>query len=248
LEIRIIPVPGLPEIKPGDNLAELLYTALRGNGQALQNGDVLVLAQKIVSKAERRMVSLDEVEPSTFSRRVAEQTGKDPRMVELILSESNRMVRMARGSLIMETRHGFVCANAGIDHSNVGAGQVCLLPVDPDRSAWEIRERLKELAGADIAVIIADTFGRPWRLGQTNVAIGLAGMRPFQDYRGGVDAFGNRLRVTQIAVADELAGAAELVMGKSAGIPAVIIRGCAYPRGEGAAREYVRSAETDLFR
>lgn len=248
MEVRIIPVRGLPEIQHGDNLAALLCEVLRRSGQELMDGDVLVLAQKAVSKAEGRLVSLAEVEPSAFARRVAAQTGKDPREVELILSESNRMVRMARGSLIMETRHGFVCANAGLDHSNVSAGHVCLLPVDPDRSAREIRTQLKRLTGADVAVIIADTFGRPWRLGQTNVAIGLAGMRPFQDYRGRVDTFGNELRVTQIAVADELAAAAELVMGKTEGVPAVIIRGCAYLRGEGAATEYVRPAETDLFR
>lgn len=248
MEIRILAVKGLPEIKPGDDLAGLLHMTLRDQATPLQDGDVLVLAQKIVSKAEGRVTTLESVTPSAFATNVATQVGKDPREVEVILGESNRLVRMQRGSLIMETRHGFVCANAGLDRSNVADGYVCLLPVDADASARQIRKRLKELTGIELAVIIADTFGRPWRTGQTNVAIGLAGMLAFHDYRGQVDSYGHPLRVTQIAIADELAGAAELLMGKSDGVPVAIVRGFPYPRGDSKATDYVRPAETDLFR
>jgi coenzyme F420-0:L-glutamate ligase / coenzyme F420-1:gamma-L-glutamate ligase len=248
MEIRIMPVKGLPEIKPGDDLADMILSAVHDNGLSLADGDVLVLAQKAVSKAEGRLVHPSDVQPSPFAVSVAAQCGKDPREVEVILQESRRMVRMARGSLIMETRHGFVCANAGLDKSNIGDGMLCLLPENPDASASEIRRRIHRLSGLGVAVIIADTFGRPWRIGQTNIAIGLAGMLPFADYRGTTDTFGHELRVTQICLADEIAGAAEMVMRKVDRVPVAIIRGCIYARGEGKATDLVRPAETDMFR
>jgi coenzyme F420-0:L-glutamate ligase/coenzyme F420-1:gamma-L-glutamate ligase len=246
-EIRIIPLAGLPEVRAGDDLAALITGAAGANG--IEPGDVIVVTQKIVSKAEDRLVSLASVTPSEEAERLAADTEKDPRLVELILRESSRIVRQSGPILITETRHGFVCANAGIDASNVGPeGLVSLLPEDPDRAARAIRSAIRERTGADVAVIITDTFGRPWREGHTNVAIGLAGMLPFADYVGQVDPHGYELRVSTLAVADELAAAAELVQGKLDNVPVAIIRGYDYPRGEGAARELVRDPERDLFR
>ncbi len=246
-KILIIPLRGLPEVRPGDDLAALIVGAA-GEEPGIRDGDVVVVTQKVVSKAEGRLVSLDAVDPSTEALRLAAETEKDPRLVELILRESVRIVRQRGPVLITETRHGFVCANAGIDASNVGSGVVSLLPEDPDRSAQEIRRGIRKVAGADVAVIISDTFGRPWREGQTNVAVGLAGMLPFADYVGQADPYGYELRVSTLAVADELAAAAELVMGKLEGVPVAIIRGYPYPRGEGSARQIVRDPEKDLFR
>lgn len=246
-EILITPLRGLPEVRPGDDLAALIVSAARGE-PGIRNGDVVVVTQKIVSKAEGRVVPLDAVDPSPEALRLAAETEKDPRLVELILRESVRIVRQRGPVLITETRHGFVCANAGIDASNVGSGVVSLLPEDPDRSAQEIRRGVRKATGADVAVIISDTFGRPWREGHTNVAVGLAGMLPFADYVGQVDPYGYELRVSTLAVADELAAAAELVMGKLDGVPVAIVRGYSYPRGDGSARQMVRPPEKDLFR
>jgi len=247
-EVRVIPVKGLPEVREGDDLAALILDKARA-GPGIEAGDVVVVTQKIVSKAEGRVVSLEDVRPSEEAERLGVETEKDPRLVELILRESNRVVRQRGPVLITETKHGFVCANAGIDASNVGPeGLVSLLPEDPDRSAAAIRGALRERIGADVAVIITDTFGRPWREGHTNVAIGLAGMLPFVDYVGQSDPHGYELRVSTLAVADELAAAAELVHGKLEAVPVAIIRGYAYPRGEGSARALVREAEKDLFR
>jgi coenzyme F420-0:L-glutamate ligase/coenzyme F420-1:gamma-L-glutamate ligase len=247
-EVRIIPLAGLPEVREGDDLPTLVLKAAEA-GPGIESGDVVVVTQKIVSKAEGRVVSLDSVTPSPEAERLAVDTEKDPRLVELILCESSRIVRQSGPILITETKHGFVCANAGIDASNVGPeGLVSLLPADPDRSAKAIREAIRERTGSDVAVIITDTFGRAWREGHTNVAIGVAGMRPFADYVGQTDPHGYELRVSTLAVADELAAAAELVHGKLEGVPVAIIRGYAYPRGEGSARELVRDAERDLFR
>jgi coenzyme F420-0:L-glutamate ligase/coenzyme F420-1:gamma-L-glutamate ligase len=247
-EIRIIPLAGLPEVRANDELAALIADAARA-GPGIESGDVIVVTQKIVSKAEGRVVALADVTPSAEAERIAVETEKDPRLVELILRESSRIVRQSGPILITETKHGFVCANAGIDASNVGPeGLVSLLPEDPDRSAARIREGIAERTGAEVAVIITDTFGRPWREGHTNVAIGLAGMHPFADYVGQTDPHGYELRVSTLAVADELAAAAELVQGKLEGVPVAIVRGYAYPRGEGTARELVRDAERDLFR
>jgi coenzyme F420-0:L-glutamate ligase / coenzyme F420-1:gamma-L-glutamate ligase len=247
-DIRIIPLLDIPEIRAEDVLPALILTAAEA-GPRIESGDVIVVTQKIVSKAEGRVVSLETVSPSPEAERVAVETEKDPRLVELILRESVRIVRQSGPILITETRHGFVCANAGIDASNVGPeGLVSLLPEDPDRSADAIRQAVRERTGAEVAVIITDTFGRAWREGHTNVAIGLAGMLPFADYVGQIDPHGYELRVSTLAVADELAAAAELVQGKLDGVPVAIIRGYAYPRGEGDARELVRDAERDLFR
>jgi len=247
-EIRIIPLEGIPEVREGDDLPDLILKAAEA-GPGIESGDVVVVTQKIVSKAEGRVVSLDSVTPSPEAERLAVETEKDPRLVELILRESTRIVRQSGPILITETKHGFVCANAGIDASNVGPeGLVSLLPEDPDRSAVAIRAAILERMGVDVAVIITDTFGRAWREGHTNVAIGVAGMRPFADYVGQRDPHGYELRVSTLAVADELAAAAELVQGKLDGVPVAIVRGYAYPRGEGSARELVREAEKDLFR
>lgn len=246
-EVRVIGLSGLPEVRAGDDVPALIIEAAR-TGPGIEAGDVLVVTQKIVSKAEGRVISLADVTPGPEAERLAAETEKDPRLVEMILRESVRIVRQRGSVLITETRHGFVCANAGIDASNVGPeGTVCLLPEDPDRSASTIRDAV-QTTGADVAVIISDTFGRPWREGHTNVAIGVAGMSPFVDYVGKTDSFGYELRVSTLAVADELAAAAELVQNKLDGVPVSIIRGYEYPRGEGTAREMVRDAESDLFR
>ena len=247
--VQIIAITGLGEIHTADDLAARLWAAASGQGLEIRDGDVLVVAQKIVSKAEGRLVDLGSVTPSPLALQLAEQWQRDPRHFEVILRESNRIVRMERGIMICETRHGFVCANAGVDHSNVpGEDSVCLLPLDPNASAARLREKLSELCGATPAVIVADTFGRPWREGATNVAIGLAGINPIADYRGRVDPYGYELRVTEIAVADELAGAAELVMGKLDQIPAVVVRGYAFQAGDFDAGRLVRDARLDLFR
>jgi len=248
LEVRIIPLVGLPEVRESDDLSALIANAAQP-GPGIEPGDVVVVTQKIVSKAEGRLVRLADVTPSADAERLAVETEKDSRLVELILRESVRIVRQRGSVLITETKHGFVCANAGIDASNVGPeGLVSLLPEEPDRSAAAIRNALRERMDTDVAVIITDTFGRPWREGHTNVAIGLAGMLPFDDYVGQVDPHGYELRVSTLAVADELAAAAELVQGKLDRVPVAIIRGYDYPKGEGSARELVREAEKDLFR
>ncbi len=247
-EVRIIPLTGIPEVRAGDDLPGLLLKAAEG-GPGIESGDVVVVTQKIVSKAEGRVVPLGSVTPSPEAERLADETEKDARLVELILRESNRIVRQSGPILITETKHGFVCANAGIDASNVGPeGFVSLLPEDPDRSAAAIRATIRERTGADVAVIITDTFGRAWREGHTNVAIGVAGMRPFADYVGQTDPHGYELRVSTLAVADELAAAAELVHGKLEGVPVAIIRGYAYQAANGSARELIRAPEKDLFR
>jgi coenzyme F420-0:L-glutamate ligase/coenzyme F420-1:gamma-L-glutamate ligase len=247
-ELRVIGLGGLPDVRPGDDIAALILEAAGRQGTPLATGDVLVVTQKIVSKAEGRVVALADVKPGAEAARLAQETEKDPRLVELILRESRRIVRQAGPVLITETRHGFVCANAGVDASNVGRGLVTLLPEDPDRSAAEIRAGLREGAGLEVAVVISDTFGRPWREGHTNVAVGIAGMEAFVDYVGQVDPHGYDLRVSTLAVADELAGAAELVTGKLSGVPVAIIRGYEYPKGSGTARDIIRPAERDLFR
>jgi coenzyme F420-0:L-glutamate ligase / coenzyme F420-1:gamma-L-glutamate ligase len=239
--ISILPVEGLPEIGEGDDLAALIAERAE-----LADGDVLVVAQKVVSKAEGRVVRLDEVEPSEQARELA-GTG-DPRQLEVILRESVRFVRVRPPLVIAETRHGFVCASAGVDASNAPEpGSVVLLPEDPDASAVRLREGLRELTGADIGVIVSDSFGRPWRQGTTDVAIGLAGVKPLLDLKGVRDPTGYELHATVIAVADELAGAAELVLGKTDRVPAAVIRGVA-ALGEGSARDLVMPPERDLFR
>ncbi len=248
-EVRIIGITGIGEVRPGDDLASHILGAAQRQGIAFADGDVLVVTQKIVSKAEGRIVDLATVEPSAFALQIAQQWEKDARVVETVLRESARIVRMGHGVLICETKHGLICANAGVDASNVEKlGTVTLLPEDPDRSAEWLRGRIAEGLRIDVAVIITDTFGRPWREGHLNFAIGVAGMLPLHDYTGQVDPAGYELRVTSMAVADELAAAAELAHGKLDRIPAAIIRGYDYPRGCGTARDMIRDAEKDLFR
>lgn len=250
--LSLIALPGIPDIAPGDDLAAVILAALERAGLRLQDGDVLVITQKIVSKAEGRAVPLDAITPTETALALAEATGKDPRLTEVILQESRGVIRQRGGVLIMETHHGWICANAGVDRSNVkdAAGEVALLlPLDPDASARHIREALSAATGADIAIIISDTHGRAWREGTVNVAIGVAGMRPLADLRGQRDRYGYILRVTVVARADELAAAAGLLMGQAAeGVPVVLIRGADYPRGEGRAVEMQRPPERDLFR
>ena len=247
-QVQIIGVAGMPEVRPGDDLAALILEAARGQGADVEDGDVLVVTQKIVSKAEGRLVDLRQVEPSAKAQEMAARTGKDARLLEVILGESQRIVRQERGVIICETKQGFVCANAGVDTSNVGGGVVALLPQNPDQSAERIRAAIQEKKGTSIAVIISDTFGRPWREGHTNVAIGVAGMSAMKDYVGQTDPHGYVLRVSAMAVADELAAAAELVMEKLSRVPVAIVRGFDYQRAEGSARDLIRPRERDLFR
>lgn len=248
-ELRVIGLEGIPEVRPGDDLAALLIAAASECAGGLQDGDVLIVTQKIVSKAEGRLVDLDTIAPSPFAEEYARTWQKDARMVETVLREAHRIVRMDRGIIIAETKHGFVCANAGIDRSNVpGASMVTLLPEDPDASAAAIRAAIRERTGATAAVIISDTFGRPWREGATDIAIGVAGMEPLVSHVGTEDPHGYRLNVSVSAVADELTGVAELVMGKVSGIPAALVRGYPFAPAEGSARSLVRSAPLDLFR
>ena len=246
--IEIIAVPGLPEIPPGAPLAEMLCNAIAAAGLALADGDVLVIAQKIVSKAEGRLVELSSVVPSPFALSIAKSLGKDARQVEVILQETKRIVRMDSGLLISETHHGFICANAGVDASNVPDGWLVLLPVDPDASARTLQLEIRSIAHKHAAIIITDTFGRPWREGLTNVAIGVAGFDPLLDYRGQRDEHGHSLSATVIAAADELAAAAELVMGKLARRPAAIIRNFSWQAAEGKTSTMIRARERDLFR
>ncbi len=248
-EVRILPVAVSGEIRAGESLCARLLSAMRSLRLRFQDGDILVVKHKIVSKTEGAVVALDEIQPSAASRNWARRYGLDARVSELALRESRRIVRRKRGVLITETKHGFVCANSGVDVSNVDGGRhAVLLPVDPDRSAARLRRQLKKQLGIEIAVIVSDSFGRPWREGLTKVAIGVAGMRPLVDYRGRRDPHGYSLHATVDAVADELACAAGLVCGKLADTPACIIRGYAYRRGSGGARELIRPAKKDLFR
>ena len=247
-EYRVIAVAGMPPVQPRDDLAALIVAAAERQGTPPAGGDVLVVTQRIVSKAEGRVRPLDEFEPSPFARDYARRMEKDPRLVEAVLRESTRVVRQVGGVLITETRHGFICANAGVDASNVGGEDlVSLLPLDPDGSCRRIRDAVRERLDVELAVVMTDTFGRPWREGQTNVAIGVAGLLPVRSYVGTRDLDGRVLETTAICVADELAAAAELVMGKNDAIPAVIVRGFDYDRGEGSAAELVRAREHDLF-
>jgi coenzyme F420-0:L-glutamate ligase/coenzyme F420-1:gamma-L-glutamate ligase len=248
-DIQLIALRNLPEIVPGDDIGQLLVQAASEMGLMLRSGDIVVVAQKIVSKAEGRLLNLETVTPSALALEIAAHQRRDPRLVEVILSESACIVRRDERVLITETKHGFICANAGVDRSNVrGKDWVSLLPVNPDESARRLRERLWELLKAELAVIITDTFGRAWREGLTNVAIGVAGLKPLRDYRGEQDDFGRELAATILAVADELAAASGLLMRKTARIPVVVVRGYRYEMGDGKAAELIRPKERDLFR
>jgi len=248
--IQIIGVKGLPILKEGDDLARLICNAAEQQRTPIQEDDILVITHVVASRAEGNVVNLDNVVPSDFAKNFAQRFDKDPALIETVLRESKSIVRMGDGKLITETKHGFVCANAGVDRSNVpGERNVALLPENPDRSAQRIRRDIKRLTGKDVAVIISDTHGRPLREGEINVAIGIAGIRPIRDRRGEKDLFGYVLRVKQTAIADELCSAAELVIGQAnEGIPVAIIRGYPYPKSEEAkATELTRPKEKDLF-
>jgi coenzyme F420-0:L-glutamate ligase/coenzyme F420-1:gamma-L-glutamate ligase len=241
--IELHAVPGLPEIKPGDDLGALIATRCE-----LADGDILVVAQKVVSKMEGRLRDMRQITPSEQAVELARRNGSDARQVQAVIDESVRLVRTER-VIIAETRHGFVCANAGVDHSNVPGGEILsLLPIDPDASASLLRDRLGELTGRSVAVIVSDTFGRAWRIGIQNVALGVAGMPAVVDYRGMDDDFGRTMVGTVVAVADELASAAELVMNKTDRVPAVVIRGYRAAGEPGTGRQLIRPAEEDMFR
>jgi coenzyme F420-0:L-glutamate ligase/coenzyme F420-1:gamma-L-glutamate ligase len=246
--IHAFAIPGVPEIVRGDDLGTVIGDAVQRAGFALEEGDVLVVAQKIVSKAEGAAVALGQVTPRLAAVQWAQQWQKNAAVLEVVFQQAKRVVRMERGIVIAETTHGFVCANAGVDSSNVPPGTVTLLPRDPDASAQRIREALSARFAAALSVIVADTFGRPWREGAVNVALGVAGLRPLDDCRGRIDSFGRSLQSTVIAVADEIASAAELVMGKTAGLPVAVVRGVAEWAGEGSGAALVRRPELDLFR
>ena len=249
-EIRAIGIEGMPEVQAGDDLASQIMDAATLQGAPIETGDILVVTQKIVSKAEGRVVRIDSVDASPLAVSISEDHRRDPRHTELILRESRRIVRMDRGVIISETYHGFTCANAGIDASNIpGNGTVALLPVDSDASARRIRQSIRERLNVDVAVIISDTFGRPWRSGATDVAIGVAGINPMLSYVGQEDSHGNMMYTTVICVADELAATAELVTGKVLGVPVAMIRGYAYESVDDASHEaLLRDPEKDLFR
>jgi coenzyme F420-0:L-glutamate ligase / coenzyme F420-1:gamma-L-glutamate ligase len=239
--VRLDPLPGIPEVRPGDDLAALLRDRVE-----LGPEDILVIAHKVVSKAEGRVVRIDDYEPSERATELAGDE-RDPRELEVILRQAKRIVRERGPLVIAETEHGFVCASAGVDHSNAPEqGMLVLLPVDPDASARGVRERLRELTGRSVGVIVADSFGRPFRHGTTDVAIGLAGVPPLLDLRGTTDRSGYELRSSRVAVADQIAGAADLARGKAEGVPAVVVRGLRL-EGDGTAREITIEAELDLF-
>ncbi|MDG6905314.1 MAG: coenzyme F420-0:L-glutamate ligase [Nitrososphaerota archaeon] len=246
--LEIIPVQGIGEVLRGDNLGELITRACSVQGLRLQTGDIVCVTHKIVSKSEGRVLSLSDITPSKFAIKAARHIQKEPQQVEVILSESRRIVKMVRGLIISETPQGFVCANAGVDQSNVEMGKILLLPRRPDETAKKIRTAIRKRTKRDVAVIITDTFGRPWREGQVDVAIGLSGIDPFTDYRGRKDQYGFNLKASVICVADELASAAELCMNKLDRVPVAIIRGYHYRRADIPARALARRPVRDLFR
>ncbi|MGH9922782.1 MAG: coenzyme F420-0:L-glutamate ligase [Nitrososphaerales archaeon] len=246
--MKITPIYLKGDVHANSNLANLILSSVRRAKYRLKNDDVLVVAHKIVSKAEGRVIDLVTIQPSMRAINIARKYRKDPRIVELILRESRRIVKMERGIIITETKHGFVCANAGVDKSNISGDRAVLLPTNPDRSAVKIKRAVMRQTRKNVAVIISDTFGRPFRKGQVNVAIGIAGLNPLKDYRGTKDMFGKQLKVTEIAVADEMASAAELVMGKTDATPVVIITDFKYENKQGSAKDLIRKRKYDLFR
>lgn len=251
--VVILPISGMPELHPGDDLHTILTEALVGTLGELQDGDVVVVTHKVVSKAEGQMVDLSTVEPGEFASKWAEAWGKDARQVEVVLRQAKRIIRMHRGLIIAETEHGFICANAGVDASNADVNKVVLLPADPDASAAAIRAALMQRFFPDqpdarLGVIITDSFGRAWRNGIVNVAIGVAGISPLADYRGQHDPAGYELRATILAVADELAGAAELVMHKTHRVPVAVVRNYGWQHGEGRGSDLVMPEDRNLFK
>jgi len=250
MQMTLTALPGIPLVKPGDDLAGFILAAAGRVDLTFESGDLLVVAQKVVSKAEGRQVDLTQITPSAEAAELAGRAEKDPRLVEVILSEAKQVLRIRPGVIIVEHRLGFVCANAGVDHSNVGGEDVVLmLPEDPERSATRLREELEQASGARLGVLIIDSHGRAWRMGTEGVAIGLSGLQALMDLRGWPDLFGDPLQVTQVGVADEVAAAASLLMGQAAeGRPVVHLRGMPYPLREGSIQELLRPKEEDLFR
>src|SRR5713101_168400 len=249
MSISIIGIQGIPDIQKGDDLAQIIVNRVNHQKETIKDHDILVISQKVVSKAEGQIVQLDSIRPSKFSRQIAKELQRDPRHVEVILSESKKIIRMKAGHLITETKHGFICANSGVDQSNiVKRNSVTLLPRKPDSSADLIRKKIHRLTGKNVPVIITDTFGRAWRMGQVNFAVGVSGIKPIHDYRGKRDMYRRILHVTEIATADELASAGELVMNKSDRIPVAIIRGYRYRSGQGTGKDLLRPEDKDLFR
>lgn len=246
--IQIIPVKGIPLIKEGDNLGKIISEKILENNITLSNGDIIVIAHKIVSRCEGRIVNLANVTPSKFALRIAEYTGKDPRKIEMILQEANAIIRMSTRVIITETRLGFICANSGVDSSNSGKDAVTLLPINPDKSAEKIRREIKKILNVDIGVIISDTHGRVLRKGAVGVAIGISGLPAFSDYRGKKDLFGYKLKSTVIGFADEVASAAQLVMGEAdEGTPVVVVKGLKFRKIKSKASEIIRSRSESLF-
>ena len=241
--MQVIPIHIEKEIEPLDDLSEII-----SNSSDLQDGDILVIAQKIISKQENRIIDLSTVTPCLLAEGIGSSYDKDPRIVELILSESKRIVRMKNKIIIVQTNSGFICANAGVDESNVKDGFATLLPIDSDVSAKKIRDKIKKITGKNIAIVISDTFGRPFRMGQTNCAIGISGLNPLLDYAGTMDSFEKILRVTEIAVADEISAASELVMGKTSKCPVTIIRDYSFKFEENKISELIRPDSEDLFK
>ena len=241
--MQIIPILIEKEIEPSDDIAKIIL-----NSDKLNDGDIIVIAQKIISKQEGRLIDLSTVTPSLLAEGISSQYQKDPKIIELILSESKRIVRMSNGILIVETHHGFICANAGIDESNIKEGYATLLPVNSDISAQRIRKKILEQSNKNVAIIISDTFGRPFRMGQTNHAIGISGLNPILDYAGTLDSFNKILKITAIAIADELSAASELVMGKSLKCPIIIIRDYSFKPEDHSIGELIRPEHEDLFR
>ncbi len=249
-KIEIIPILIRDDIKKGDNIADLIIKSIKDKNESLQENDIIVITHKIISKAEGRTTDLRNIVPSEESKKISSNTGKDPRLVELIISQSNEIVKIERDIIITETKHGFVCANAGIDTSNVGklSDHVLLLPDDPDASARNIRNDINAKTGGNVGIIISDTFGRPFRKGQVNIAIGVAGIDPIKSYIGKRDMYGKILRVTEIAIADEITSAAELAMGKSSRVPVSIVRGYDFSFNDSSISKVTRSKKDDLFR
>ncbi|MDW0258404.1 MAG: coenzyme F420-0:L-glutamate ligase [Nitrososphaeraceae archaeon] len=248
-KVEIISILINDDIREGDDISNLILKSIKEKKESLKENDVIVITHKIVSKSEGRTIDLTKIIPSEESKKISSRTGKDPKLVELIISQSNEIIKIQREIIITETKHGFVCANSGIDTSNVGnSNHVVLLPVDPDKSAREIRNYIRARTKTNVAVIISDTFGRPFRKGQVNVAIGVAGINPIKSYIGDSDMYGNILRVTEIAIADEIASAAELVMGKSLRVPVTIVRGYDFSSTDASISTVTRAKKDDLFR
>jgi len=247
--VEIISILISNDIREGADIGNLILKSIKEKKESLKENDVIVITHKIISKSEGRTIDLTKIIPSEESKNISYRTGKDPKLVELIISQSNEIIKIQRDIIITETKHGFVCANSGIDTSNVEkSNHVVLLPVDPDKSAREIRNYIKSRTKTNVAVIISDTFGRPFRKGQVNVAIGVAGIDPIKSYIGKSDMYGNILRVTEIAIADEIASAAELVMGKSLRVPVTIVRGYDFSSSDASISKVIRAEKDDLFR